>query len=331
MRAMVINGFGDSSVFELAEISQPHPRPNEILIKVEASSVNPVDYKIRDGRGAVLCPSFPAILHPDCAGTVAMIGDEITDFTVGERVYAFASGIAGKPGALAEYMVADARMVAKIPNHLSFEQAAALPLVSVTAWYAMVHAANIQPGQTVLIIGGTGGVGHIALQLAKARGAIVAATVGNSAKTEVAKDLGADIIINYNDAQPQNWTATSPSGQGYDVIFNTPGAPTIDNAVAAAAFEGRIVDILGDFPTKPGFQSKWLSFKSLFAGHEILAGTHPSHVGEILGKVSALVTEDKIKPVLDPQHFGFSNVGAAHDYTETKSPMGKVVLIQDLC
>lgn len=92
-----------------------------------------------------------------------------------------------------------------------------------------------------------------------------------------------------------------------------------------------IVDILGDFPAKPGFQGKWLTFKSLFAGHEILAETNPSRVGGILRKITTLVGEDEIKPVLDPQRFGFSSVGAAHDYAETKSPTGKVVLIQDLC
>jgi len=331
MHAMVINRFGDSSVFELADIPQPQPRLNEVLIKVEASSVNPVDYKVRNGSAAFLCPSFPAILHPDCAGTVEAIGDSITEFAVGDRVYAFASGIAGKPGALAEYMVADARMIAKVPSDLSFEHAAALPLVSVTAWYAMVHLANIQPNQTVLIVGGTGGVGHVALQLAKVRGAIVAVTVGNDTKAEIAKNLGADIVINYADVPSEDWAVTSPSKKGYDVIFNTPGASSIDSAIAAAAFEGTIIDILGDFPTKPGFQGKWLTFKSLFAGHEIVAGTHPSRVGSILGEVAALVADNKIKPVLDPQRFGFRTVGAAHDYAETTSPMGKVILVQDLC
>jgi len=330
MRAMIINRFGDSSVFELAEIPKPQPKSNEVLIKVEASSVNPVDYKIRDGRGAFLCPSFPAILHPDCAGTVEEVGDEVTDFSVGDRVYAFASGIAGKPGALAEYMPADVRMIAKIPDGLSVEQAAALPLVSVTAWYAMVDLADIQPGQSVLIIGGTGGVGHVALQLAKERGATVAATVGNSTKAAAVKDLGADIVINYTDVQPENWAATSPSRQGYDVVFNTPGALTIDKAVATATFKGTILDILGDFPTKSGFQGKWLTFKSLFAGHEIVTGTNPFRIGAILREIATIVGKGKIKPILDPQRFGFSCVGAAHDYAETQSTIGKVILFQDL-
>ena len=330
MRAMVINHFGDSGVFELAEIEQPAPRPGEILIKVAASSVNPVDYKIRDGRGAFLCPSFPAILHPDCAGTVEQVGEDVTDFEIGDRVYTFASGIAGKPGALAEYMAADARMVAKMPSNLSFKQASALPLVSVTSWYAMVDMARVQKGQTVLIVGGTGGVGHISLQLAKALGATVAVTVGSDLKAQIAKKLGAEIIINHREVSPDDWGIAAPGGQGYEIIFNTPGASTIDAAVGAANFGGTIIDILGDFPTKSGFQGKWLTFKSLFAGHEIVVGTNPSYIGKILAEITTLVEGGQITPLIDQNHFTFSQVGAAHDYAETKSPLGKVALLQDL-
>lgn len=330
MRAMVINKFGNSGVFELVEMERPQPKPHEVLIKVEASSVNPVDYKIRDGRAAFLCPEFPAILHPDCAGTIVEIGDDATNFEIGDRVYAFASGIAGKLGALAEYMVADARMITKIPNNLSFIEAAALPLVSVTSWYAMIDVAQVHKDQSVLIIGGTGGVGHIALQLAKIRGTVVAVTVSNSKKAELAKKLGADIIINYNEIPLSQWMETAPDKAGYDVVFNTPGAPSINGAVAAAKIGGTIVDILGDFPTKPGFQGKWLTFKSLFAGHEIVAGTNPSYVGTILTEIAKLIDGGKLEPVIDQKHFKFSEVGIAHDYAEAESPTGKVVLVQDL-
>lgn len=330
MRAMVINKFGNSDVFELVEMERPQPKSHEVLIMVEASSVNPVDYKIRDGRAAFLCPEFPAILHPDCAGTIVAIGDDVTNFEIGDRVYAFSSGVAGKPGALAEFMVADARMIARIPNNLSFIEAAALPLVSVTSWYAMMDVAQVQKGQLVLIIGGTGGVGHIALQLAKIQGAVVAVTVSSSKKAELAKNLGADIIINYNETPLSQWMETVPDKVGYDVVLNTPGAPSINGAVAAAKFGGTIVDILGDFPTKPGFQGKWLTFKSLFAGHEIVAGTNPSCVGKILTEIAKLIDGGQLEPVIDQKRFKFSEVGIAHNYAETKSPTGKVVLLQDL-
>ncbi|NJL56787.1 zinc-binding dehydrogenase [bacterium] len=326
---MVINKFGNSGVFELVEMERPQPKPHEVLIKVEASSVNPVDYKIRDGRGAFLCPTFPAILHPDCAGTIVEIGDDATNFEIGDRVYAFASGIAGKPGALAEYMVADARMIAKIPNNLSFIEAAALPLVSVTSWYAMIDVAQVQRSVSISCRW-DGGVGHIALQLAKIQGAVVAVTVSSSQKAEIAKNLGADIIINYNEIPLSQWMETAPDEAGYDVVFNTPGAPSINGAVAAAKFGGTIVDILGDFPTKPGFQGKWLTFKSLFAGHEIVAGTNPSYVGKILTEIAKVIEVGQLKPVIDQNRFKFSEVGLAHDYAETKSPTGKVVLVQDL-
>ena len=330
MKAMVINSFGGPDVFEQATFPTPYAGTGEVVIKIAASSVNPVDYKIRDGRGSFLAQSHPTILHPDASGTISEIGDGVTGFGVGDRVMSFATGISGKPGALAEYMAADARMIARIPDNLSFEQAAALPLVGVTSWYNIIEAAAAGPGKSILIMGGTGGVGHIALQLAKWKGAFVAAACGSDKKCDMALELGADAVINYRTADPADFAVLAPGGKGFDVVFNTPGLPSVNQSVAAAKFGGMIADILGDFPTEPGFQMKWLSFKSTFAGHEIVFGENPQRVGDILAELSTLAAQGVIKPLLDASTFTFTQVGAAHVHAEHGSTVGKVVLTQDL-
>ena len=307
----------------------PSAGQGQVLIEVHATSINPVDYKVRDGRARFLAPSLPAILHPDCAGTVKAVGPGVTDFAIGDRVYAFASGLAGKPGALADLMVADARMVAKVPDQLNLEHAAALPLVTVTSWYCLVDRANIGTDQSVLIEGGTGGVGHVALQLAKSRGAEVFAVCGSDEKCQIAEQLGAKRAFNYNGTTPAEIVAASPGGRGFDVVFNTPGTPSIDRAVAVAAFGGTILDILGDFPQQPGFQAKWLTFASVFAGRSIVADVDQSGVGEILRAAARLIEQGQLRALVDPHRFTFSEIGKAHEFAEHGRPTGKVVVTRD--
>ncbi|MEM1139425.1 MAG: zinc-binding dehydrogenase [Pseudomonadota bacterium] len=330
VKAMVINRFGGPEVFEPFEVPRPSPGPGEVLIKVAASSVNPVDYKVRCGRGAFLCPTFPAILHADCAGHVAEVGPGVTAFAEGDGVYAFATGLGGKPGALADYMLADSEMVAKAPTSIPLVEAAALPLVAVTTWYALYDYADIGPKQSLLVMGGTGGVGHVAVQMAKARGAYVVAVSGGADKCALAKGLGADAVIDYRTAAPDDYAGFARSVGGFDFVFNTPGAASINAAVKAASFGGTILDILGQFPTEYGFQLKWLNFKSVFAATPIVDGTEKARVGHILAEVASLVDDAKLRPLIDERRFGFSEVGAAHEVAEHNSPTGKVLLTHDL-
>jgi len=326
MRAMAINGFGGPEVFEEIDMPDPMPGDGEVVITVHATSVNPVDYKIRDGRAERLCPAFPAILHADCAGTIAAVGAGIAGFATGDKVYAFATGIGGKPGALAERMAADARMVAHMPASLSFEEAAAIPLVMVTAWFCLVDMIDLAAGQSVLVQGGTGGVGHVAVQLAKARGAKVCATCGSDDKCRLAEDLGADAAYNYATTSPEDWAAAATGGAGFDYVFNTPGEPSIDSSVIAAKDFGTILDILGHFPTQPGFQAKWLTFKSVFAGRPIVSGDRADEVGEILTATAKMVADGKFRPLLDDRRFTFESIGDAHNTAEHGRPTGKVVV-----
>ena len=330
MKAMAIEAHGGPEVFRPVEAPDPAPAEGEVTIAVRASSVNPVDYKIRDGRAARLCPRLPAILHADCAGVVSAVGAGAKGFREGDAVYAFAAGIGGKPGALAEFMAADARMVAPKPASLSFEEAAALPLVTVTAWFCYFDRDDLQPGRSVLVQGGTGGVGHVAVQLAAWRGAEVYATCGSDGKCRIAEELGARRAFNYRETDAAAMRAVTPGGAGFDYVFNTPGAPAIDASVAAARDFGTILDILGHFPTQPGFQAKWLAFKSVFAGRPMVSGDRVEAVGDILREAGDLVAGGALRPLIDERRFGFGEVGAAHAHAEHGGPTGKVVLSNDL-
>ncbi len=326
MRAIAINEFGGPDVFKEIELPTPTACEGQVVIAVKASAVNPVDYKVRDGRGAFLCPNFPAILHADCAGIISELGAGVSDFEVGDEVYAYAGGMMGKPGALAEFMMADARMIALKPSNHSFEEAAALPLVMMTAWYSLIDCFNIGSAHTLLVQGGTGGVGHVAVQLAKSRGAKVYATCGTDEKCDIARSLGADDAFNYETVTTKEMVDQATGGAGFDVVYNTPGADSIDQSVGAAAYRGTILDILGDFPIEPGFSMKWLNFSSVFAGRSITHDVDQAGVGNILRETAKLVEAGKLRALVHGKTFTFAEAGAAHEEAEHGSPTGKVVL-----
>src|SRR5262249_11114721 len=151
------------------------------------------------------------------------VSDDVKDFALGDEVYGCVGGLLQMGGALAEYVLADAKLIARKPKTLSFKEAAALPLVSLTVWEALVTYANLQKGQTVLIHGGTGGVGHVAIQLAKSLGAKVYATCSSQEKMNIAKQLGADVVINYKDKDVKSYVAEYTNNAGFDVVFDTVG------------------------------------------------------------------------------------------------------------
>ncbi len=327
MKAVVINRFGGPEVFETCEMPRPQAGPGEVVIAVKATSVNPVDWKIRKGSLEVFAADFPIILHGDCAGVIADIGKDVEGFQTGDPVYAFANGLIGKPGALAEYMAADARMVARKPDHLSFEEAAALPLVWATAYMALMDRFTVRPGSKVLIHGGTGGVGSLAVQLAAARLDVeITATCGSEEKCRLAENLGAKKAFNYKTTSVTEMVAEATQGKGFDVIFNTIGQAAINQSVEAAAFGATILDINGVFPTQGPFQFKQLGLISIFAGHPIINDFGQEKVGHCLRDLTLLAEAGKVRPLIDPQRFTFATIGEAHSYQETGNPAGKVVV-----
>lgn len=331
MQAMIIKEFGDSTVFTKETLVKPAILPGHVMIEVKATSINPLDIKIRNNLLGALCPPFPAILHGDVAGVITALGEGVSQFKVGDEVYGCAGGVGALQGALAEYMTVDADLIALKPKNLSMTQAAALPLVSLTAWLALKNKAQLQANQSIMIYGATGGVGHLAIQLAKAMGAIVTTTASSDEKIAIAKQLGADNVINYKETAIEEWVATHTNGQGFDVVFDTIGGHMLDTAFAVTKLEGRVVTIMvhSAHDLVPFF-TKGLTLAAVMQPLPLLTGNGRKEYHAILTEIAKLVETNKIKPLIDETEFTFSTVVAAHHYVEQGKAIGKTVLVNDL-
>jgi len=331
MKALVINDFGDPNIFQQQNV--PYPRTlasTRVLIQVAASSVNPVDTKIRSGAASVIAPEFPAILHGDVTGTIVQIGTEVTKFQIGDQVYGCAGGVKGMVGALAEYMVADADLLAIKPHSLSMAEAAALPLVGITAYEALFQRTKILPGQKVLIHGGTGGVGHIAIQLAKAQGATVFTTVSSPEKSLIAKKIGADVVIDYRTTTVENYVNAYTKGKGFNLVFDTVGGTNLDRSFEAVALNGTVISISTHSEHNLSLlHNKGLTLHVIFMLIPLLHNINRANYGAILHQLARLVDEGKVFPLIDSQ-FNFSAVAQAHQRAESGLAIGKVILTQDL-
>ncbi|MBD2308375.1 zinc-dependent alcohol dehydrogenase family protein [Chroococcidiopsis sp. FACHB-1243] len=327
MKAQAIVSFGEPSVFQTIELPKPEVIPGHVLIRVAATSVNPVDFKLRRGAMPAIAPEFPAVLHGDVAGVVEAVGEGVTTFKPGDEVYGCAGGFKGMGGALAEYMLADADLLALKPKSLSMKEAAALPLVAITAWESLIYRAKIQPGQKVLVHAATGGVGHIGIQLAKWAGAKVYTTVSNEEKKAIAHHLGVNTVINYRQQTVEEYVAAYTSGKGFDVVFDTVGKDNLDRSFAAAAMHGTVVSIStrSTHDLSP-LHAKGLTLHVVFMLLRMLYGTERAEHGKILFNVAKLVDQGTIRPLLDPKSFRFSEVAEAHRYAESGQAVGKVVL-----
>lgn len=330
MKAQIIQSFGDPSVFLLEEVSKPELKPGHVLIQVKASSVNPIDTKVRAGAVPAVAPEFPAVLHGDVAGLVSAVGEGVTEFKVGDEVFGCAGGFKGTGGALAEFMLADADLLAHKPKNLTMEEAAALPLVAITAWEALFNRAHLVPGQDVLIHAATGGVGHIAIQLAKWQGATVYTTASSQEKLEIGTRLGADVTINYREESVRDYVQKYTDGKGFDVVFDTVGGENLDRSFEAAAVHGTVAAIAArsTHDLSP-VHSKGLSLHVTFMLLKILNKDMHKQYGEILKKVAKVVEEGKLCPLVDPNMFTFDEVSKAHEYMESGKAIGKIVLKND--
>jgi NADPH:quinone reductase-like Zn-dependent oxidoreductase len=229
MKAVVIEEYGDNSVVQYVETDRPRPQAGELLVKVHAAGVNPVDWKIRDGMGQRLGMTLPIHMGGEIAGTVEALGDGVDGFALGEPVY----GII-KSGGFAEYAIAKSGDVARKPVNLDFVEAAAVPLGGLTAWQAMFNLGGLTSGQRLLITSASGGVGSLAVQFAKARGAHVTA-MASGRNADFVRALGADVFIDYT-------TETFDEiARDMDVVFDTVGGETFDRAFATLKRSGILV------------------------------------------------------------------------------------------
>ena len=326
MRAMVATGFGGPEVFALQRIPRPVPGAGQVLLRVRASSVNPIDTKIRRGALAHLAPD-PMILGCDAAGEVVATGPD-SPWKAGDRLMTAGAGVKGHPGGLAEYMIAEDHLCAFCPAGLSWEACASLPLVGLTAEEGLTRG-GVKAGQRVLVHAGTGGVGQITIQLAKERGAEVWATVSTPEKAAIAKELGAEGVIFYREQAVADYVREITGGSGFDVVFDTVGGDNVAKCFEAAAVSGTVVSISTRTVTDLSpLHAKGLSLHVVFMVIPLLynfPGTRAAQ-GKTLAHLSQLAANGRIKPLLDSRVFSFEEAGAAHALLESGSAFGKVAL-----
>jgi NADPH:quinone reductase-like Zn-dependent oxidoreductase len=311
---------------QLHTLDMPEPGPGQVLVQVMASAVNPLDTKIHAGKGGHARQPFPAVLGMDLAGVVTKLGAAVTDFAVGDEVYGMAGGIGGNQGALAQFIAVDAGLLARKPRNLSMREAAALPLVFITAWEGLVDRANVRSGQTVLVHGGAGGVGHVAVQIAKARGADVFAT-GSAHSLATIESFGAT-AIDYRASSVEEYVARHTAGEGFDIVYDTVGGTTLDASFAAArTYTGHVVSCLGwgEHALAP-LSFRGATYSGVFTLLPLLTGKGRKHHGEIMGQATRMAEGGQLRVLLDDQRFTLAQTHEAFQRVSSASARGKVVI-----
>jgi NADPH2:quinone reductase len=325
---------GEPEVLQLQEVPEPQiQNDTEILVRLQAAGVNPLDTKLRR-RGTFYSDQMPAILGCDGAGVVEAVGSGVQRFRVGDEVYFCAGGLGESgTGNYAQLTVVDERLVAHKPASLSFAEAAAAPLVLITAWEALYDRGRLEAGQRVLIHAGSGGVGHVAIQLAKLRGAEVCTTVGSQDKARLVRQLGADHPILYKQTDFVQAALDWTEGEGVDLAFDTVGGKTFYDTFPAVRVYGDVVTILE--PDSAYFNWKTARSRNLRITLELMLTPMlqglveaQQHQAEILKQCASWIDEGKLKIHLS-QTFPLQDAAAAHKALETGSTTGKIALVID--
>jgi NADPH2:quinone reductase len=329
MQAILMTATGPAhEVLQAADVPMPEiTGPTQIRVQLKAAGVNPIDTKLR-GRGVLYPDALPAILGCDGAGVVTDCGSAVTRFRVGDEVWFCHGGLGGAPGSYAQYKVLDEKDAERKPESLGCAEAAALPLVLITAWEALFDRARLGAGQSVLIHAGAGGVGHVAIQLAASAGARIATTVSEG-KANLAGALGAERVILYQQedfvAAVQAWTG----GAGADVVLDTVGGDVFQNSLAAACVYGQVVTLL-----EPGTGISWKEARNRNLSVSFALMLTPMlqdlpaarrHQGEILRQCAILIDSGRIKPVVS-EVLPLAAAATAHERIEAGHVTGKIVL-----
>jgi len=329
MQAILMTAIGDSTVLIEQNIAEPHlTQRTEIKVRLHAAGINPVDTKIR--KGGLFYPNaeLPTVLGCDGAGEVVEIGANVTDFKVGDKVWFCHGGLGREQGNYAEFTVIDQRWASLMPQTATFETAAAAPLVLITAWGALFERGNLQADQTVLIHAGAGGVGHVAIQLAKIAGARVITTVSSNEKAAFVKSLGADEIIFYNQTNVATEVNRLTKNCGADLVFDTVGADVFKSSIACTAHFGRIVTLID----ASNLDLNEARMRNLLIGFELmltpmlrdLDSERDKHI-ELLKKCAAYIDAGKLA-VHVSQVLPLADAQKAHTLIEAGHTMGKLVL-----
>lgn len=324
MKALILKDYASGDLV-LEDIDVPHVSNGHVLVKVAASGTNPLDYKIRLGQLPVSMPDLPAILGADMAGTIVAVADDVEDFVVGDEVYGLVGGIKGLAGTLAEYVLADACLIALKPKNLTMREAAAIPLSFLTAWLGLVDKGNLHSEQTILVQGGAGGVGHMAVQLALAYGAKVVATA-SQAKQEIIENYGAT-FSDYATQTIAECVSEFTNGKGFDVIFNTNGGEQLEQVLEATVPYGHIVSCAAFSAINLASSSlRNVTISGIFVLWPLLNNQHREYQGTILKIASRLAEENKLKPLVDPRVFDMTHVIEAHHQLAEGKALGKIVI-----
>jgi len=334
MRAVVIHDAGTTDVLKLEELARPEiSEANQLLVRVMAAGINPVDTKVRS-NGLFFPDGFPAVLGCDGAGVVEAVGSDVTRFQPGDQVYYCYGGLGNRMGGAslgnyAEYAVVDEAYVSIKPDSLGFDEAAAAPLVLITAWEALFDRAGILSGQKVFIHAGAGGVGHVAIQLAKVAGCEVATTVSGDEKAAFVKELGADLAINYKSEDVAEALSKWTDGAGVNVAFDTVGGAAFNQLVPAMAHYGDLVSIL---QVPDDVDWKALRMKNVRVSQELMLTPMiyglkegAEHHGDILEQCAQLFDEQKLS-VYVSDVLPLADAAKAHQMIESGGTTGKVVL-----
>ena len=330
MKAYRVHEYGDTAKFVKDEVNKPIAKKGHVVVEVKASSLNPIDHKLlKNDLG--INPALPGILHMDVSGVITEVGEGVTAFKVGDDIYGCAGGLQGEAGliqgALADFMLVDSNLIALKPKSLGFAESAALPLVTITAWEGLFDRAYIKKEDHILIHGGAGGVGHIAIQLARHHGARVATTVSSEGKAKIARELGAEDIIFYPTEKVKDYTQRLTKGKGFDVVFDTIGADNLDKSLDAAKVSGQVISIIGSnkHDLTP-MHKKGLSLHLVFMLLPMLTGKGRAHHGLVLNNIANWIDEGAVKPIIHEERFGFDQVNEAHSLFATNKHVGKIIL-----
>jgi NADPH:quinone reductase-like Zn-dependent oxidoreductase len=340
MNAIVFSQHGGPEVLKYMEAPEPVIRPNEVLVRVKACALNHLDLWVRGGIPGVPIP-LPHIPGSDVAGEIAQIGAEVSTVRVGQNVVLApgvtcgkcAACIAGQDnrcrqftnlgymidGGCAEFVRVPEVNCLPYPENLSWEEAASIPLVFQTAWHMLLTRAELQPGEDVLVLGAGSGVGSAAIQIAKFFGARVLATAGSDEKLQKAKELGADHLINHRTQKIREEVRRITGKRGVDVVFEHVGTATWDDSLASLAPSGRLITC----GATTGYDAK-IDLRFLFSRQLSLLGSYMGTKSE-LHSVMRLVASGRLRPVVD-RIFPLAEAAAAHEYLESSSQFGKVVL-----
>ncbi len=327
MRAAVIHGFGGPEVLQIEERPEPVLRDTDVLVQVHATSINPVDTKVRQSTSAPR--TLPLILGYDVSGVVVRCGSSVTQWKLGDEIIAAPNLF--RDGADAEYVAVDARSAARKPQSVDHAAAASLPLVSQTAWEALHLRARIQPGQTVLIHAGAGGVGHVAVQLAKLHGCRVITTAGREQSLAFCRDtLQAHEVIDYRNTDFSERVRELTQGKGAPVILDTVGGEVFAKSLDCAAVNAQIVTILG---SNTGDRSRGLLYRNVSIHYEFMGiptahEIEPERPGHILNGIANLVDAGLLRPHVSLR-LPLEKIADGHRQVESRHTIGKVVVLVD--